>query len=219
MTSERLLQKARRNWLGVLTLASAVASGCGKQSSSEADTEGAVANRLRACGLLTPGPTTYWSPPATSGYTQCSQACFVIATCENLRAVFCGGGVTGALKSCVTECQNSCTSNCQAPPFTCADGKIVGARQRCDQEPDCADGSDEQGCVVFTCQNGQIVPAESRCNGRTNDCGDGSDETGCPTFQCDHGEVLPGTKRCDFRSDCPMDASDERGCAGLICSP
>src|SRR5436190_13136627 len=53
----------------------------------------------------------------------CYEACFVVATCENLRAVFCGGGVTGAIKSCVTECQNGCTSNCQAPPFTCADGR------------------------------------------------------------------------------------------------
>ena len=36
-----------------------------------------------------------------------------------------------------------------AAEFTCNDGKCVSMERRCDQLPDCEDGSDEKGCRLF----------------------------------------------------------------------
>ena len=35
---------------------------------------------------------------------------------------------------------------CTEPSFTCNNGQIVSVKYRCDDRPDCYDGSDEDGC-------------------------------------------------------------------------
>ena len=44
--------------------------------------------------------------------------------------------------------------------FTCNDGQCVGIEKRCDQLPDCVDGSDEEGCKLFSLAEGyrKVVP-------------------------------------------------------------
>ena len=34
--------------------------------------------------------------------------------------------------------------------FTCDDGACISMRERCDQLPDCSDGSDEEGCRMLS---------------------------------------------------------------------
>ena len=48
--------------------------------------------------------------------------------------------------------------------FTCNDGQCVSMEKRCDQLPDCYDGSDEEGCRLFSLAKGyiKVVPPYSR---------------------------------------------------------
>ena len=68
----------------------------------------------------------------------------------------------------------------------CGGGPVCVVRTAvCDGEPDCPDGSDEDGCSV-TCAPGEhqcsdgsaCVPAQFRCDAE-RDCDDGSDEEVC----------------------------------------
>ncbi|XP_037691794.1 SCO-spondin-like [Choloepus didactylus] len=119
----------------------------------------------------------------------------------------------------------------------CAEGEVpcqesghcVPHEWLCDNQDDCGDGSDEEGCATPGCGEGQIscspghcLPLSLRCDGQ-NDCEDGTDEQGCPCPQglltCADGHCLPPALLCDGRPDCP-DAADEESCLGQVnCAP
>ena len=80
--------------------------------------------------------------------------------------------------------------SCQVGELTCGDGQCIPAEWQCDQEPDCADQSDESGCAG------------------TASGGGGSCQAG--EFACNSGECIPGDWECDGILDC-SDASDELG--------
>ena len=50
--------------------------------------------------------------------------------------------------------------------FTCNNGQCVSMTKRCDQLPDCDDGSDEEGCQLFSLAKGynNVVPPYTRAS-------------------------------------------------------
>ncbi|CAH1173635.1 unnamed protein product [Phaedon cochleariae] len=119
---------------------------------------------------------------------------------------------------------------CQPPPdcgahrFTCTAAAAqkrdcIPIYWRCDQQRDCADGSDELGCHActaeqFRCQDGQCIDRLFYCD-HTVHCNDSSDEKSCceEGYQCPQTEVcLPLSLVCDGNENC-ADGSDEKDCA------
>ncbi len=170
-----------------------------------------VERKLRSCNLLTPGEFQDCDEPETP-FRQCRFDCAVNAPCDELAVLFCQDTEAPGLMACEQRCL-------EQHSFTCANGELIREDWHCDGGADCADGSDEVGCMTetFTCDNGSVVQASSECNG-FNDCADGSDESSCPTFQCENGTVIPLEYRCDAWPDC-ADASDEiNGCPTFQCA-
>ncbi|KAM9651443.1 SCO-spondin-like [Trichechus inunguis] len=121
--------------------------------------------------------------------------------------------------------------HCEEPVPSCAEGEVpcrenghcVPRGWLCDNQDDCGDGSDEEGCATpgcgegqFSCSSGRCLPMALRCDGQ-DDCADGADEQGCPCPQeslaCADGHCLPLTLLCDGHPDCP-DGADEKSCLG-----
>lgn len=166
-----------------------------------------LADRLRACGLVSAGdlgPSTLsqiYAPDA------CYARCLAEASCERLEA-----GLCRSMLDLLVACDERCA-------FRCEDGGLIGVERVCDGASQCMGGEDEVGCHFdLVCANGARVPG-ARCDGAWN-CPDGSDETGCPSqpSQCADGSgYLYPWQYCDGVASC-RDGSDEAGCPSFPCA-
>ncbi|KAL9889189.1 low-density lipoprotein receptor-like isoform 2-T2 [Glossina fuscipes fuscipes] len=128
--------------------------------------------------------------------------------------------------------QQTTEASCDDGKFRCNNGNCIPNRWRCDQENDCADGSDEliSMCKSKTCSpdeytcksgEGECVPLPWVCD-QSRDCSDGSDETSCydtcrsDEFTCGNGRCIHNRWKCDRDDDCG-DGSDEKNCPILSC--
>uniref|UniRef100_A0A8C4QH96 EGF-like domain-containing protein n=1 Tax=Eptatretus burgeri TaxID=7764 RepID=A0A8C4QH96_EPTBU len=118
------------------------------------------------------------------------------------------------------------TFQCSHNQFACASRThCIPLRWRCDDNVDCADGSDEKACPLICwtdempcLDKSQCVPQIYVCDGEA-DCEDGSDERDCfidcnvtDAFQCHDGSVcISSARRCDGMIQC-SDGSDEVAC-------
>ncbi|XP_055461492.1 SCO-spondin [Psammomys obesus] len=102
-------------------------------------------------------------------------------------------------------------------------GHCVPLEWLCDNQDDCGDSSDEEGCATsgcgegqIACQSGHCLPLSLLCDGQ-DDCGDGTDERGClcplGSLACADGRCLPPALLCDGHPDC-LDGADEESCLG-----
>uniref|UniRef100_A0A1Q3FKU3 Putative low-density lipoprotein receptor n=1 Tax=Culex tarsalis TaxID=7177 RepID=A0A1Q3FKU3_CULTA len=105
--------------------------------------------------------------------------------------------------------------------------------QRCDGQPDCPNGEDEDpaNCPEnardcsddeFSCDQERCIPKSKQCDNH-HDCDDGTDEIDCPTqapqtrdclqdeFTCPDGSCIPSEQRCDGQHDCEH-GEDEENC-------
>ncbi|XP_031565922.1 uncharacterized protein LOC116301061 [Actinia tenebrosa] len=71
---------------------------------------------------------------------------------------------------------------CNKDEFQCANGHCISNNQRCDNDFNCLDNSDEIGCKCLvnelTCPSGKCVKSRNLCDG-TKDCENGLDEKRC----------------------------------------
>ncbi|XP_040593481.1 CD320 antigen isoform X2 [Mesocricetus auratus] len=115
--------------------------------------------------------------------------------------------------------------SCPTDNFQCiASGYCVPLSWRCDGDPDCSDGSDEEECRIEPCaEKGQCHPLATLPCSCDNIRGCPADSAksllNCSHRPCQEGELrcmlggmcFPHTWRCDGHSDCP-DSSDELSC-------
>ncbi|PIK43654.1 putative low-density lipoprotein receptor-related protein 4-like [Apostichopus japonicus] len=130
--------------------------------------------------------------------------------------------------------------SCSSGEFMCSDGTACITTSWsfvCDNDRDCQDGSDEQGCAaevpgqncgenLFQCTNGDCIHEAWQCDGK-DDCSDGSDENeiNCSRqgeecadteFTCMHGACIPSSQVNDGIAQC-VDGDDEMNT--VVCEP
>jgi len=169
--------------------------------------------RLVSCGFYSTGhyPCQGLPTQAMPDEDTCMVTCQANATCEELENLACYWVSTGGMADCMVDCRKKFS-------FSCGNnGPIIPESWVCDDENDCADGSDEQGCPQgngFYCPDGEKLEIYDLCDG-WEDCDDGSDEQGCPSdsgFTCQDGEKIGADEVCDHWPDCEG-GEDEDGCA------
>ncbi|MCA9519073.1 MAG: hypothetical protein KC635_29260, partial [Myxococcales bacterium] len=120
------------------------------------------------------------SDPIDASYITCMTTYFDGNAADKAYAE-CLYGVESNYISCAKR--QGC-SYIQGERFTCSDGTDIPLHFKCDDDPDCAGGEDEVGCVAFVCDGGSTsIPQGYKCDGEA-DCEDASDEAGCPTDPC-----------------------------------
>jgi integrin beta 2 len=107
---------------------------------------------------------------------------------------------------------------CSESEFSCANGRCIAGRWKCDGDHDCADGSDEVGREMTRKEDGlrrvragamgylELTSCRLPC--LQKDCTPRCD---MDQFQCKSGHCIPLRWRCDADADC-MDGSDEEAC-------